>query len=317
MRAAYYTQHGASDVFTVGERETPSPGAGEVLVRLHVAGVNPTDWKSRAGGTPMAGEFQIPGQDGAGVIEAVGDGVDPSRVGERVWVYLAGYQRPWGTAAEYTAIPAERAVALGDASFDLGASLGVPALTAYHCLFADGPCETVLVAGGAGAVGHAAIELAKFAGARVVSTVSSDEKGELARAAGADLVVNYRTGDAAKEIRAFGPVDRIVEVNLGANAALDAQVGAPYCVTSIYAGSPGQQVEVPVRELMMANHVLRFMLLYTIGDQALAEAVKGTSEALAAGALTTLPLHRFALADASAAHDAVEGGAIGKVVIDV
>ena len=134
------------------------------------------------------------------MIEAVGAGVDAGRVGERVWVHLAAYQRPWGTAAEYTVVPSAHAVALGSASFELGASLGVPALTAYHCLFADGPIagRSVLVAGGAGAVGHSAIELAKWAGARVVTTVSSEEKGALARAAGADAVVNYREDGAAE-----------------------------------------------------------------------------------------------------------------------
>ena len=199
MRAAVYRADG---VLAVEDFDAPSPGAGEVRVRVTVSGVNPTDWKARASGV----EFQVPDQDGAGVIESVGPGVDPARVGERVWIYFAAYQRPWGTAAQYSVVPAEQAVPLG-ASDELGASLGIPALTAYHCLLADGPIEgaTVLVAGGAGAVGHAAIELARWSGARVVATVSSDEKASLARSAGADAVVNYRSGDAVEEIRAAAP----------------------------------------------------------------------------------------------------------------
>src|SRR3954447_12579489 len=198
MIAATYSQTGGSDVLNVGEITTPEPGPGEVRVRLEVAGVNPTDWKARAGATGgLNFEFQVPGQDGAGVIDAVGEGVAKTWVGERVWVYLAAWQSKWGTAAEYTVVPVEKAVPLGDADFDLGASLGVPALTAYHCLFSDGPIHgrRVLVAGGAGAVGHAAIELAKWGGAsEVVTTVSSAEKAELASAA--DAVVNYREAGA-------------------------------------------------------------------------------------------------------------------------
>ena len=320
MKAASYSAAGGSDVLTVATVDTPSPGPGEVLVRLAVSGVNPTDWKVRAG-APVAFDFQIPGHDGAGVIEAVGPGVDADRVGERVWLYFAAFQRPWGTAAEYTVVPAAQAVPLGDASFELGASLGIPAMTAYHCLFADGPIEgrPVLVAGGAGAVGHAAIELARWAGARVVATVSGPDKAELARAAGADAVVNYREEGAVDAIRSFAPdgVDRIVEVALGPNLALDLAVAAPHAVISTYAAAPGDEATVPVRDLMTANLVLRFVLLYQVPGDALAAAVSGVSSALAAGALTTLPLHRFDLDDAAGAHDAVEGGAVGKVLIDI
>jgi len=317
MIAATYAQTGDSDVLTVGEVATPSPGPGEVLVRLAVAGVNPTDWKSRAGATgSVTFGFQVPGQDGAGVIEAVGEGVAKVWVGERVWVYFAAWQRQWGTAAQYTVIPVAQVVPLPDgASFDLGASLGIPALTAYHCLLADGPIEgrRVLVAGGAGAVGHAAIELARWAGAHVVTTVSSEEKAALARAAGADDVVNYREDGAAERI---GEVDRIVEVALGPNLELDLAVAAPHAVISTYAADV-PTAEVPVRPLMTRNIVLRFVLVYTIPAPALHDAIAGVSKAIAAGALTTLPLHRFALQDTAAAHDAVQGGAVGKVVIDV
>jgi NADPH2:quinone reductase len=205
--------------------DLPEPGPGEVRVRIHVSGVNPTDWKSRAGITPRPiARFQVPNQDGAGVIDAVGAGVDPARMGERVWVWFAGAGQPWGTAAEWSVLPAERAVPLPDrASMELGASLGVPAMTAHHCLFADGPIDgkIVLVAGGAGAVGHFAIELAKRAGATVIATVSSQEKAELAARAGADLVVNYTDAGAVDQVRALAQtVDRIIEVALGANLQL-------------------------------------------------------------------------------------------------
>jgi NADPH:quinone reductase len=278
--------------------------------------VNPTDWKARSAGA----ELQVPNQDGAGVIESVGPGVDASRVGERVWIYFAAWQRRWGTAAEYCVVPSEQAVAF-DGAFELGASLGIPALTAYHCLFADGPItgKTVLVQGGAGAVGHAAIELAKWAGARVVATVSSMEKAELARAAGADAVAHYNTDDYALSMQSFLPdgADRIVEVNLVANLSDDLGFVAPHAVISSYAAGPDDFANVPVRALMTPNIVLRFVLVYTIPRDALKAAVEGVSRALEVGALTTLPVHRFSLDRAAEAHDAVQGGAVGKVVIDI
>jgi NADPH2:quinone reductase len=247
--------------------------------------------------------------------------VDPARVGERVWVYLAAWLRPWGTAAEYTVVPAERAVPLPDGvSFELGASLGVPAMTAHRCVFADGPVQgrTVLVAGGAGAVGHFAIQLARAAGATVVSTVSGPEKAELARQAGAHHVVNYREDDAAAKIRAAAPdgVDRIVEVALAANLRLDLDVAAPNAAIVTYAAGPTEPA-LPVRELMTRNLVLRFMLLYTVPPAALRQAAEDITSALGRGALTALPTKRFALDEIATAHDAVEAGAVGKVVVSV
>src|SRR5580693_5273589 len=233
VKAALYDRYGpARQVLRVEDVERPEPGPGEVRVRVEFSGVNPTDWKSRSGATPRPIDgFQIPHHDGAGVIDAVGAGVDPGRIGQRVWTWLAAASRKWGTAAELAVVPAQQAVALPDGvSAELAASLGVPALTAHRCLFADGPVagKTVLVAGGAGAVGHFAIELAKFAGARVAATVSGPAKGELAARAGADLVVNYRDADAAAQLRAFAPqLDRIVELALGANLELDLAVSGP------------------------------------------------------------------------------------------
>jgi NADPH2:quinone reductase len=190
-------------------------------------------------------------------------------------------------------------------------------MTAHRCLSADGPFESVLVAGGAGAVGHAAIELGRYAGARVVATVSSEEKAELARAAGAHEVVNYRADGAAERLRELGPFDRVVEVALHQNLELDLAACAPHAAIVTYAATAEDVAAVPVRRLMAANLVLRFVLLYTVPADALAAAVRDVSAAVAAGALTTLPLHRFPLERAAEAHDAVEGGAIGKVLIDV
>jgi NADPH2:quinone reductase len=322
MLAAVYRRRGpAAEVLTVEEIQTPEPGPGEVRVRVAVSGINPTDWKSRSTGGGITAGFQVPNQDGAGVVDAVGPGVDPVRVGERVWVYMAAWMNPYGTAAGYTVLPAERAVRLPEGiSFDLAASLGVPVVTAHRCLFADGPVDgrVVLVAGGAGAVGYYAIQLARAAGATVIATVSGPEKAAIARDAGAHHVVNYRQGDPAAEIRAVAPdgVGRIVEVALAANLDLDLAVAAPNAVIVSYATEPTSPT-LPVRELMTRNLVLRFVLLYTLPPEALQQAVQDITTALARGILSEMPMHRYRLDDIAAAHDAVEGGAVGKVVVDL
>lgn len=319
MLAAVYRSTGGSDVLAVEDVDVPEPGPGEVRVRLRVAGVNPTDWKMRTGAA-LAHAFQVPGQDGAGDVDAVGSGVDPSRVGERVWVWFAAARgRQWGSAAQWTIVPARQAVPLpASASYDVGAGLGIPAMTAWHCLFADGPLDgrTVLVAGGAGAVGNAAVALAARAGARVVATCSTPDKAELARAAGAHAVVDYRAPDAAEQIRAFAPdgVDRVVELALGANLALDLAVLAPRSVVSTYADD---ELSTSVRPLMVANVTLAFVLIYGLADGDLDAAVAGVVEAVAADELPALPFRRYALEDVASAHDAVQAGALGKVLIDL
>jgi NADPH2:quinone reductase len=322
MKAALYDRHGATrEVLRVEEVERPEPGPGEVRVKVEFSGVNPTDWKSRSGATarPIDG-FQIPHHDGAGVIDAVGAGVDPGRFGQRVWLYLAAAGRRWGTAAEWTVVPEHAAVPLPDgASAELGASLGVPAVTAHRCLFADGPVDgkTVLVAGGAGAVGHFAIELAKHAGARVITTVSGPRKAELAAKAGADLVVNYREPDAADQIISFlgeKGVDHVVELAIGANLQLDLAVTRLGARIVTYAAEAADPV-LPVRACMSANVVLRFVLLYGVPPEALGQAAVDITAALADGALTELPGTKFPLDEIAAAQDAVEGGAVGKVLV--
>jgi NADPH2:quinone reductase len=319
MRAARYTRTGpAAEVIEITEIDTPEPGPGEVRVRIALSGVNPTDWKSRSRGD-VAFDFQVPNQDGSGTIEAVGDGVDPVRLGERVWIYFAEWQRQWGTAAEYSVVPADCAVPLPDgASFEIGASIGIPAMTAHRCLFADGPIEgrTVLVAGGAGAVGRAAIEIARWAGAaRIVATVSNDEKAAIARNAGAHDTINYRADDALDEVRELG-ADRIVELSLGHNLELDLAAAGPNCSIVSYANEGGNP-EIEVRSLMGPNINLRFMLVYTMPREAIEQSVADITTMLRDGALTEPAFHHFPLDETAAAHDAVEQGAVGKVLIDV
>lgn len=321
MKAAVYRKTGpAADVLAVEEIDVPDPGPGEVRVRITRSAINPTDWKTRAGLTGADPEdFQVPHQDGAGVIDAVGPDVTDRETGQPVWLHLAAFRNRYGTAAEYSVVPAARAVPLPDgASADLGACLGVPAVTAAHCLGTDPKAldgATVLVAGGAGAVGHYAIELAKHAGARVVTTVSSEAKGELARAAGADLVVNYREDGAIERVRGFAErVDRIVEVALGANLDLDLAVAGTGTEIAVYANEPSDPV-LPVRRLMTANAALRFVFLYGVRPADLAADIAWVRGAVAAGALTPLPSSTYGLDDVVAAQEAVENGAVGKVML--
>jgi len=320
MKAAIYRSTGAArDVLRVEDVDRPEPGPGEVLVRVRASGINPTDVKARSGAVPRPVDgFQIPHHDGAGVIEAVGPGVDPARAGQRVWLWFAAHGSRWGTAAEWTVVPSRQAVLLPEgASFELGASLGVPAMTAHRCLSADGPVtgETVLVAGGAGAVGHFAIELAKYAEARVVTTVSGPEKAALAAKAGADLVVNYRDPDVIDQIKAFTPVvDRVAEVALGANLRLDLALAGPSTVVVTYAAD-GPDPVIPVRACMTANVALRFILVYGMPSPAFDAAITDITAALTAGALTELPVHRFPLSEITAAHEAAESGVVGKVIV--
>ena len=255
MRAVVYTEHGGPETLRLVERPIVEPGPGQVRVRVHVSGVNPTDWKAHRGSGPVSGGGQVPNQDGAGVVDAVGPGVDAGRVGERVWLWEAAWQRPDGTAQEYVVLPERQAVPLPDgASFDLGASLGIPALTAHRCLTvsAGGPAglapgvlagRCVLVTGGAGAVGNAAIQLARWAEARVLATVSSPAKARLAEAAGAHHVVDYRGEDVAGQLRAAAPegVDIVVDVAVGTNLAADlAVLGAGGTIAS-YATDGGDR----------------------------------------------------------------------------
>jgi NADPH:quinone reductase len=339
MKSVVYARTGDPSVLQLVDRDVIEPAPGEVRLRIVVSGVNPTDWKSRRGsGDGAAPPFPevTPNQDGAGVVDAVGEGVVDLAVGDRVWVYLAGHQRPTGTAQEYTNLPAERVVRLPEGtSFDIGASLGVPAMTAHRALTVseDGPArlhpgalagKVVLVAGGAGAVGHAAIQLARWAGATVISTISGPAKAALATAAGAHHVINYRAEDAASAIAQVAPdgVDMVVEVAIASNSQLNIEVIKPRASIAVYATDGGSELTLPTRANMIKNVRYQFVMLYTVGDAALRAAVEDITLALADGALPVgenagLPLHRFPLADTADAHQAVQDGAVGKVLIDV
>ncbi len=338
MRAIQYTRLGDPDVLQLVDAAVPEPLPGQVRVRVHRSGVNPTDWKSRRGngsGAPVDPP-QVPGQDGAGIVDAVGTGVDAALIGQRVWIWEAAYARPDGTAQEYTVVPERQVVLLPDsASFDLGAALGIPFLTAHRCLTVteDGPTElgpgklqdrVVLVAGGAGAVGNAAIQLARWSDATVISTVSSASKAQSAVAAGADHVIDYRQQDVVVEIGKLAPhgVHTIVEVSPSANAAIDAQVIARHGSVAMYADNGGAEFTLPVRPLMAPNARWQFVLVYTAPADAKARAVDDVAAAVAVGAVRIgedagLPLHHFDLEDAAAAHAAVENSVVGKVLIDV
>ncbi len=336
MRRAVYTETGPSSVLRMVEGEAPTPGHGEVRVRMVRAGVNPTDWKFRAGVTSPVFDEVSPGQDGAGVVDAVGPEVEGHAVGDRVWVYLAQHGRPYGTAGELVVVPSERVVTLPPAaSFDVGASLGVPALTAHRALtcLADGPGElapgaldgrTVLVAGGAGAVGNAGIQLARWAGATVVTTVSSDGKAALATAAGAHHTIDYRQQDVEHAARDLCPegVDLVVEVAPATNNPIDLAVLKSFGTVAIYANNGGDALTIPVRQTFSKNLRYQFILLYGVQPSMLAAGARAVNRAIGDGAFGVgedhgVPLHHYALEDIGSAHDAVEQGAVGKVLLDV
>ncbi|MFM1917506.1 MAG: hypothetical protein RJB01_1021 [Actinomycetota bacterium] len=322
MRAATYSKTGpATDVLTVKSLPLPKPGPHQVRVKLAFSGVNPTDVKSRAGLTPRSmGKFQIPHHDGAGVIDVVGASVDPSRIGERVWVMLAADNNAYGTAAEYCVVDVKHVLPLpADVPFEMGATLGVPAVTAAYCLFADGPIDgqQVLIHGGAGGVGRAAIQLAKWAGATVLATASTPEKQVIAREAGADFVFDYRDPDVAESIRAVAPkIRRIIEVNLNANMDLDLAVSNPGTVIVVYAAD-GEDPVLPRRRFMSACVTLQFMLLYNTEPQKFTKALEATQEALAAGALTMPPVRYFGITEIVDAHLAQEAGPESRILIDL
>jgi NADPH:quinone reductase len=329
MRAAYYEAKGpAWSVLKVGELPDPEPGPGEVRVRVHASAVNPSDTKARGawtGDATMPFPRIVPHQDGAGVIDRVGPGVPASRVGERVWGYEAQWNRPFGTAAELVVVPASNAVQLPDTvDFDTGASLGIPAMTAHRCLLVDGPIagRTVLVAGGGGAVGEAAIHLATWAGARVLATVSRPAQEAVARAAGAAEVLNRRAGDLADRILALTAgqgVDRVVEVAFEENLELDRAVLKPNGVISTYAsGGPDSAPRLPFRALMWRGVTVHFVLVYVMPPEAHAAAARDVRAALLAGRYRPHVGARFSLDDVAEAHRAQESGAtVGKILVDL
>lgn len=325
MKACWYERNGPADeVLVIGDMPDPSPGAGEVVVKMRSSAVNPSDVKSRMGArAKMTLKRQVPHSDGAGEIVAVGAGVPASRVGERVWVFNAAYLRAGGTAAELCALPAEFAVKLPQGLDDAqGACLGIPVMTAHRCLFADGSPtgQTVLVSGGAGVVGHYAVQLARWAGARVIATVSGDQKAEHVRAAGAHHIVNYRTENVVervKEITGGAGIDRIVEVELGENLAHDLAMLGPEGVLAYY-GSKTPVAELPFYASIVKNVVLRPVLVYTITPDQRAQCFRDIERWVDDGRTIFNIAQRFSLSRIAEAHRAVEAGTkIGHVVVDI
>ena len=327
MRAAVYERTGpAGEVLTIEELPTPTPGPHEVRVKVSWSGVNPSDVKSRAGVRTKTLPFPriVPHSDGAGVIDQVGDGVDPGRIGEHVWVWNAAWARAYGTAAEYVVLPAPQAVPLpGGVDLAAGACLGIPALTAYHAVTVDGGVagKSVLVAGGAGAVGHYAIQFAKLTGAKqVIATVSNEKKAALARAAGADVVVSYKTEDLVKSCLestgGFG-LDRIVEVDFAANVRADLAALRPEGDIIVY-GSGASEVSVPFMPAIVKHARVRFFIVYNLSHEDRMRAITDLTQLLGTNSLVHNIAVRLPLARIAEAHDLVEHGrVIGNVILEV
>jgi NADPH2:quinone reductase len=325
MRAAYYERNGAAaEVLHVGEVETPRPGPGEVRVRLRMSGINPSDIKNRAGVTrKIVFPRVVPHSDGAGEIDLAGEGVAQNRIGERVWVWNAQWQRPFGTAAEYVVLPQTQAVRLPpQVSFETGACLGIPAMTAQHAVALSGAGRdmVVLVSGGAGAVSHYAIQFAKAHGATVITTVSSPEKARVARAAGADHAVDYKrenVGERVMGITGKRGVDAVIELDIAANAKLLPGVLRPKGSVIIY-GTGAAEASLPATFCLQNAIHLKFFLVYILTPQERAAAVDEITRMLEQNRLVhnvalTLPLNEVV-----AGHQAVEQGkAVGNVVLRI
>ena len=329
MRAAYYEKLGpAKDVLKVGDLPKPVPEAGEVLVRVHASGVNPSDVKMRAGTSSATNEFPriVPHSDGAGIIEAVGTGVPATRIGERVWLWNARWKRAFGTAAEYVVLPAVQAVQLPDnVDFESGACLGIPALTAWQAVETDGGVaptskgeQWVLVQGGAGAVGHYAVQMAKLKGAKVIATVSSDAKAARARQAGADAVVNYKSEDLVlriKDLTEGRGVDRVIEVDFAANVAKLPALVADYGMIVVY-GSGAREVPLSFGASILGNIGYRFFIVYNQPPELRCRGSNELNAWLREGKLIHSIAARFPLGEIVAAHEAVESGKVdGQVVV--
>ncbi|GMG86137.1 NADPH:quinone reductase [Biformimicrobium ophioploci] len=327
MKAVWFEQFGtARDTLVLGDQPVPEPGAGEVLVRLKATGVNPSDVKKRAGSFPdlLDNGLVIPHSDGAGIIEAVGPGGDTSRIGERVWVYQAQYGRRLGTAAEYVALDEKLAVPLPEnTSFEIGACLGIPVMTAHRCVFADGDVKgsTILITGGAGRVGFYAIQWAKQAGAKVITTASNSTDRDTCLALGADAVVNHRDENWAAAILEANdgkPVDRVVEVEFGKNLpqVLDClRIGG---TIATYSSSQDMSPQLPFYRMMFMDITVRMVIVYAMPEQAKQDAIRDITAALEQGKLQhrvadVLPLEKMA-----EAHEIIEGGTVrGCVVVAV
>lgn len=325
MRAAWYEKNGeAREVLMLGELPLPVPGPGEVRVKLATSGVNPSDVKARRG-RPLSDARIVPHSDGAGVIDALGDGVPASRLGQRVWIWNGQWQRPMGTAAEYIAVPQAQAVALPDSTdFAAGACLGIPALTAFRAvqLLGDVAGKTVLVIGASSAVGHYAALMAVIAGARVIGTVGSAQKAQHARAAGVAATIDYKQEAVAQRVKELTDgrgVDAIIDMDFSSTISLLGDgVLAAHGTLVCYGSNAMGEVPVPFRALLFSSISLRFFLVYDLDPAQRRAALDGVNALLAGGQLIHTIGARFGLDQIVAAHEAVEGGKVlGNVVIDL
>jgi NADPH:quinone reductase-like Zn-dependent oxidoreductase len=327
MRAAWFEEFGAAkDVLKLGEIEAPAPGPGEVLVRLYASGINPSDVKKRAGSFPdlLDGGFVIPDSDGAGVIEAVGEDVDKSRVGERVWVFQAQYARRFGTAAEYVAISSNCAPRLSSkAEFDVGACLGIPVMTAHRAVFADGDVEgqTILVTGGAGRVGYYAVQWARHAGANVIATASTSDDADTCSSAGANHIVNHRDPKFAKTILACNDgnlIDRVIDVEFGANLPVSVEVLRVGGTIATYASTQVPQPKLPFFQMMYKDLTIRMIIVYAIPDSAKDHAIADINKALADDWLQHRIAHRLPLEEIAKGNEIIEKGTCrGAVILEI
>lgn len=324
MRIAYYERNGsAAEVLRLGAMEDPRPGPGEVRVRLRTSGVNPSDVKSRAGLIRKIAFLRvIPHSDGAGEIDLVGEGVARARMGERVWVWNGQWKRPHGTAAEYIVLPEAQPVGLPpQASFEAGACLGIPALTAWHAVELAGADQdkTLLIAGGAGAVAHYAIQFAKARQANVIATVSSVAKAKIASAAGADHVIDYKSENVGERVMAITGktgADAVVEVDLTANAALLPAVLRPKGTVVVYGTGP--QAQIPAVFCLVNSIRLQFMLVYELSPEERRQAIGGITRMLEANRLAHNVAATYPLGDIVAAHQAQESGSVmGNIVLQI
>ena len=327
MRAAWFDTFGAArDVLRVGKMERPSPGPGEVLVRVHASGINPSDVKKRAGSFPnlLDDGLVIPNSDGAGIIEAVGAGVNDARVGERAWIYQAQFARRFGTAAEYVAIDSSRAPRLSDTTdFDVGACLGIPVMTAHRCVFADGDVDgqLVLVTGGAGRVGHYAIQWASRAGARVIASASNPDDSEACLQAGAAAVVDHRSERFADEVLQASDgrlLDRIIDVEFGANLATSLDVIRVGGTIATYASSVVPEPQLPFFRMMYKDLTVRFVIVYDMPEAAKQTAIDDIARALDEQALVHRIAHKVPLDEIAVGNELVEKGTLrGCVVLTI
>lgn len=323
MKAVWYEQTGPADqVLQYGDIPDPRPGPGEVRIAVKVSGVNPIDVKKRMGGRGgMTTARVIPHFDGAGVIDAIGEGVDSNRVGQRVWFYEAQWNRNQGAAAEFVTLPAYLAVPLPEGiDLEVGACLGIPALTAYGAVLADGAVngQTVLVTGGAGAVGRYAVQIAKLSGACVLATVSSEEKAALAASAGADEVINYKTtnvADRVLELTDGKGVDRVVEVEFSGNMEINKQATRIGGTIATYASQANPEPTLPFYDLMYRSLVIRLVIVFQLPSELKKQAIQNITNWLSAGQLSHDIGPKFSLAETVKAHQAVEQGAVGKVLV--